>query len=128
MQEWFNWHAWKVCVPLKGTEGSNPSLSAKQTKPRRVIFIGLSVASLLAKAMDSKNERHGVPALFGLSPPPGINGANPSLSAKQTKPRRVIFIGQSDASLLAKAMDNKNERHGVPALFGLSHPPRDQRS
>ena len=28
MQEWFNWHAWKACVPQKGTEGSNPSLSA----------------------------------------------------------------------------------------------------
>ncbi len=28
MQEWLNWHAWKACVPLKGTEGSNPSLSA----------------------------------------------------------------------------------------------------
>ncbi len=29
VQEWLNWHAWKACVPLKGTEGSNPSLSAK---------------------------------------------------------------------------------------------------
>jgi hypothetical protein len=28
MQEWFNWHAWKACVPLKGTGGSNPPLSA----------------------------------------------------------------------------------------------------
>ena len=28
MQEWLNWHAWKACVPQKGTEGSNPSLSA----------------------------------------------------------------------------------------------------
>ena len=28
VQEWLNWHAWKACVPLKGTEGSNPSLSA----------------------------------------------------------------------------------------------------
>ncbi len=28
MQEWLNWHAWKACVPRKGTEGSNPSLSA----------------------------------------------------------------------------------------------------
>jgi hypothetical protein len=30
MQEWLNWHAWKACVPQKGTEGSNPSLSAFQ--------------------------------------------------------------------------------------------------
>ena len=29
VQEWLNWHAWKACVPLKGTEGSNPSLSAR---------------------------------------------------------------------------------------------------
>ena len=26
MQEWLNWHAWKACVPLKGTAGSNPAL------------------------------------------------------------------------------------------------------
>ena len=29
MQEWLNWHAWKACVLLNGTEGSNPSLSAE---------------------------------------------------------------------------------------------------
>ena len=29
MQEWFNWHAWKACVPQKGTGGSKPPLSAK---------------------------------------------------------------------------------------------------
>ena len=28
MQEWLNWHAWKACVPQKGTGGSNPPLSA----------------------------------------------------------------------------------------------------
>ncbi len=27
MTEWPKVHAWKACVPLKGTEGSNPSLS-----------------------------------------------------------------------------------------------------
>ena len=27
MTEWLKVHAWKACVPLKGTEGSNPSLS-----------------------------------------------------------------------------------------------------
>ncbi len=26
--EWSIGHAWKACVPLKGTEGSNPSPSA----------------------------------------------------------------------------------------------------
>lgn len=29
MAEWSKAHAWKVCVPQKGTEGSNPSLSAQ---------------------------------------------------------------------------------------------------
>ena len=28
MQEWLIWHAWKACVPQKGTGGSNPPLSA----------------------------------------------------------------------------------------------------
>ena len=27
--EWPKVHAWKACVPLKGTEGSNPSLSVR---------------------------------------------------------------------------------------------------
>ena len=29
MAEWLKAHAWKACVPQKGTEGSNPSLSAE---------------------------------------------------------------------------------------------------
>ncbi len=28
LSEWFKEHAWKVCIPQKGIEGSNPSLSA----------------------------------------------------------------------------------------------------
>ena len=28
MAEWFKAHAWKVCVLVKGTVGSNPTLSA----------------------------------------------------------------------------------------------------
>ncbi len=28
MSEWSKEHAWKVCIPQKGIEGSNPSLSA----------------------------------------------------------------------------------------------------
>ena len=39
MQEWLNWHAWKACVPQKGTGGSNPPLSAtpdySRSAPRR---------------------------------------------------------------------------------------------
>ena len=33
MERWLSWskaHDWKSCVPYKGTEGSNPSLSAKK--------------------------------------------------------------------------------------------------
>ena len=30
VSEWLKEHAWKVCVPLKGTEGSNPFFSAKK--------------------------------------------------------------------------------------------------
>ena len=32
MERWLSWskaHDWKSCVPYKGTEGSNPSLSAE---------------------------------------------------------------------------------------------------
>ena len=28
LAEWSKAHAWKVCIPQKGIEGSNPSLSA----------------------------------------------------------------------------------------------------
>ncbi len=28
LSEWLKEHAWKVCIPLKGIEGSNPSVSA----------------------------------------------------------------------------------------------------
>jgi hypothetical protein len=30
VSEWSKEHAWKVCIPQKGIEGSNPSLSASQ--------------------------------------------------------------------------------------------------
>ena len=29
LSEWLKEHAWKVCIPQKGIEGSNPSVSAK---------------------------------------------------------------------------------------------------
>lgn len=35
LSEWLKEHAWKVCIPLKGIEGSNPSVSAKLI-PKRV--------------------------------------------------------------------------------------------
>ena len=42
MQEWLIWHAWKACVPQKGTGGSNPPLSAqKKSLPEMASFSGL---------------------------------------------------------------------------------------
>ena len=35
MAEWSKAHAWKVCIPQKGIQGSNPCLSAKQNPPNR---------------------------------------------------------------------------------------------
>ncbi len=32
-------HAWKACVPLKGTEGSNPSPSAGETSTQSPVKI-----------------------------------------------------------------------------------------
>ena len=43
MSEWSKEHAWKVCIPLKGIEGSNPSLSANN--PVKTIKI-LKIKSL----------------------------------------------------------------------------------
>ena len=40
MERWLSWskaHDWKSCVPYKGTEGSNPSLSAKKTESKRIL-------------------------------------------------------------------------------------------
>ena len=34
MAEWPKAHDWKSCIPLKGIEGSNPSLSANNKKAR----------------------------------------------------------------------------------------------
>ena len=36
VSEWSNEHAWKVCVPQTGTEGSNPSLSAINFSPQYI--------------------------------------------------------------------------------------------
>ena len=36
MSEWLKEHAWKACVPQKGIEGSNPSLSANYKSIKRL--------------------------------------------------------------------------------------------
>ena len=41
LERWPSWskaHDWKSCIPHKGIEGSNPSLSAKKTVPVRGLF------------------------------------------------------------------------------------------
>ena len=43
VSEWSNEHAWKVCVPQTGTEGSNPSLSAINFPPQYVVFQYIAV-------------------------------------------------------------------------------------
>jgi hypothetical protein len=40
VSEWLKEHAWKVCIPQKGIEGSNPFLSAeKPTLEIRLAFL-----------------------------------------------------------------------------------------
>ena len=65
MQEWFNWHAWKACVPQKGTGGSNPPLSATGSRPNE--------------------ERPQSPSSLHLSP--GIFDLSPNLPEAMTSPR-----------------------------------------
>jgi hypothetical protein len=48
LERWLSWskaHDWKSCVPYKGTEGSNPSLSAKRNNPEKgcSFFISRSI-------------------------------------------------------------------------------------
>jgi hypothetical protein len=39
VSEWLKEHAWKVCIPLKGIEGSNPFLSAEKPAPTGWVFL-----------------------------------------------------------------------------------------
>ena len=43
MSEWLKEHAWKVCIPLKGIEGSNPSVSAMVNEEKFFVYILQSV-------------------------------------------------------------------------------------
>lgn len=55
VSEWSNEHAWKVCVPQTGTEGSNPSLSAINFPPQYIrngyiaVFVCRSMGKILGK-------------------------------------------------------------------------------
>ena len=39
MAEWSKAHAWKVCIPHKGIEGSNPSLSARFFNFKSLLYL-----------------------------------------------------------------------------------------
>lgn len=70
VSEWSNEHAWKVCVPQTGTEGSNPSLSAINFSPQCIrheyiaVFVCLGMgkkwgkSSLLSPSHDRIFLRH----------------------------------------------------------------------
>ena len=48
MAEWSKAHAWKVCVPHKGTKGSNPFLSAGSLQQEAVkdkVIPSISISS-----------------------------------------------------------------------------------
>lgn len=49
MPERSNGHAWKVCVPPKGTEGSNPSLSATKALAHASAFFISATACISAR-------------------------------------------------------------------------------
>ena len=53
MAEWPKAHDWKSCIPLKGIEGSNPSLSANNKKAR--LLTGFFVI-LTGKGFESEKE------------------------------------------------------------------------
>lgn len=52
VSEWSNEHAWKVCVPQIGTEGSNPSLSAINFSPQYVVC--QCIAVFICRGMGKK--------------------------------------------------------------------------
>jgi hypothetical protein len=71
MQEWFNWHAWKACVPQKGTGGSNPPLSAV-CQPEAEFRWTQSV--FVAPFFDNKGYRGFEPTTEGRSSRPALGG------------------------------------------------------
>lgn len=82
MQEWFNWHAWKACVPQKGTGGSNPFLSAKTKQTIRQSadgFIFRRTKQNLFCEGHEKNKTYREAGLLCKELPQGIIKGNPSL-------------------------------------------------
>ena len=54
LSEWLKEHAWKVCIPLKGIEGSNPSLSASIYIKRSIKPATVSLRALLIYASNAR--------------------------------------------------------------------------
>ncbi len=61
MSEWSKEHAWKVCIPQKGIQGSNPCLSANRfiaRLSRAFLFYGVAKRSLsISHEIKMKSER-----------------------------------------------------------------------
>ena len=109
MQEWFNWHAWKACVPQKGTGGSNPFLSANHdlTPPLAGFFILTTTRCKLAcisgggKINNTQRVSHGFAGSLRR-----ITAGNPFLSANSYECQAVFdglvpfFYGRGSGSLL----------------------------
>src|SRR5690349_17195491 len=69
MSEWFKEHAWKVCIPRKGIQGSNPCLSADPNNAVRMqgIFVLEPRQASLSECgkTERPRERFANAALFG---------------------------------------------------------------
>ncbi len=53
VSEWLKEHAWKVCIPLKGIEGSNPSPSAVEGLPLAWHLVPKTSTRATAQGFDS---------------------------------------------------------------------------
>jgi hypothetical protein len=93
--EWSKAHAWKVCIPLKGIEGSNPFLSAKENPQRKLRFFCFSTPQKLAFERFEKQKNKRAQLFLGfyacsryLS---GINEVTPFVFAIK-KPQQLLWI------------------------------------
>jgi hypothetical protein len=93
MQEWFNWHAWKACVPLEAGPGVRIPLSPQQqgnSRARARLFCFYAEPTLVHQVEDlhknkNKSGETGF-ALLLLGSPKGITAGNPLLSCTHPRP------------------------------------------
>ena len=116
MQEWFNWHAWKACVPQKGTGGSNPPLSAKaKANPAVAGFFVLQwgwTELAIVKTHCKTKWKHEVFALALKPPLGGLPLATPLSPQRQITPTAYcgIFVFKTSQTKFEKGIINKNPR------------------